>query len=290
MIAADIIKKIRKVEITTGKIVNEIFAGEYKSVFRGRGLEFSEVREYQSGDDVKTIDWNVSARYGSLFVKKFIEERELTIILLVDISGSQRFGSKKSKIELVAELCGIIGFSALQNNDRIGIILFSDRIEKFIPPKKGKKHCLRIISEVLSQEARAGTDIYNVLDYLNRIIKKKAVVFLVSDFLDSGYYKLLKITAKKHDLILVNIGDPLEYQIPDFGIFHFLDAETGADIYVDAKDYFLLKEMQETRSSNQRYLENIAKNTGIDKLNLQTDKSYILPLINFFKIRERRFR
>lgn len=288
MLTGELIKKIRKIEITTGKFVNEIFAGEYKSVFKGRGMEFSEVREYQAGDDIKTIDWNVSARYASLFVKKFIEERELTIMLLIDISGSQKFGSKKSKIDLIAELCGILGFSALQNNDRIGVIFFSDKIEKFIPPKKGKIHCLRIVSEVLSQEAKAQTDIYNALDYLNRVIKKRAVVFLLSDFLDVGYDKLLKVTSKKHDLILVNISDQMEYEIPNFGIFHFVDAETNTDIYVDAKDYFLLKKFSETKNKNLEYLEKLSKNMGIDKLNLYTDKAYILPLINFFKMRERR--
>jgi uncharacterized protein (DUF58 family) len=196
MIDLTTVKKIRKIEITTGKIVNDIFAGEYKSVFKGRGMEFSEVRDYQPGDDVKTIDWNVSARYGNLFVKKFVEERELTIILLIDVSGSQMFGSRKSKIDLAAELAGILGFSAMENNDRIGVILFSDRIEKFIPPKKGRKHCLRIISEVLSAEARSGTDIHLALDYLNSVVRKKAVVFLVSDFLDSGYEKLVKSLPK----------------------------------------------------------------------------------------------
>lgn len=290
MIDINLVKKIRKIEITTGKIVNEIFAGEYKSVFKGRGMEFSEVREYQPGDDVKTIDWNVSARYGSLFVKKFIEERELTIILLIDVSMSSEFGSKKSKIDLIAEIAGVIGFSSMQNNDRIGVILFSDKIERFIPPKKGKKHCLRIISEVLSSRPTAGTDIYGALDYLNRAVKKRAVVFLISDFLDTGFEKLLKITSKKHDLIMINVGDPLEYEIPDFGIFHFVDAESGRDIYVNGRDYFLIKNMQQSKRENQEYLEKTAKNMGIDRLNFYTDKSYTLPLINFFKMRERRFR
>ncbi|MBN1384986.1 MAG: DUF58 domain-containing protein [Elusimicrobia bacterium] len=290
MVDINLVKKIRKIEITTGKIVNEIFAGEYKSVFKGRGMEFSEVREYQAGDDIKTIDWNVSARYGNLFVKKFIEERELTIILLIDVSRSNEFGSGKSKIDLIAELAGIIGFSSMQNNDRIGVVLFSDKIEKFIPPKKGKKHCLRIISEVLSSKPTAGTDIYGALDYLNRAVKKQAVVFLVSDFLDKGYEKLLKITSKKHDLIMINVGDPLEYEIPGFGIFHFIDSESGKDIYINSRDYFLIKDLQDAKKNNYEYLEKIAKNMGIDKLNFYTDKSYILPLINFFKMRERRFR
>lgn len=290
MIDINLVKKIRKIEITTGKIVNEIFAGEYKSVFKGRGMEFSEVREYQAGDDIKTIDWNVSARYGSLFVKKFVEERELTIILLIDVSMSNEFGSQKSKIDLIAELAGIIGFSSMQNNDRIGVILFSDKIERFIPPKKGKKHCLRIISEVLSSRPTSGTDIYAALDYLNRAIKKRAVVFLISDFLDKGYEKLLKITSKKHDLILINVGDPLEYKIPDFGIFHFIDAESGRDIYVNGRNYFLRKNLLQARKINNEYFEKTAKNMGIDRLNFYTDKSYILPLINFFKMRERRFR
>ncbi|MFH1540831.1 MAG: DUF58 domain-containing protein [Elusimicrobiota bacterium] len=290
MIDSSLIKKIRKIEITTGKIVNEIFAGEYKSVFKGRGMEFSEVREYQSGDDIKTIDWNVSARYNNLFVKKFVEERELTIVLLIDISKSQDFGSQKSKIDLIAELSGVIGFSSMQNNDRVGVILFSDKIEKFIPPKKGKKHCLRIISEVLSAKTKSGTDIYGALDYLNRVIKKRAIVFLISDFLDTGYEKLLRITAKKHDLIMINIGDPLEHKIPNYGVFHFLDSESGNDIYVDSKDYFLLKNIENFRDTRYAYLEKMAKNLGIDKLNLYTDKSYVLPLINFFKMREKRYK
>ena len=284
------VKKIRKMEITTGKIVNEIFAGEYKSVFKGRGMEFSEVREYQSGDDVKTIDWNVSARYGDLFVKKFVEERELTIILLIDISKSQLFGSKKLKIDTVAELAAVIGFSAMQNSDRIGVIMFSDRIEKFIPPRKGKSHCLRIISDLLTTQARSGTDIYLALDYLNRLIKKRAVVFLISDFRDTGYEKLLRITAKKHDLILMNVGDPLEYDIPGYGIFHFSDAETGRDVYVDTRDYFFVKNIQEAKKQNYEYIERTAKSLGIDRLHLYTDRSYVLPLIKFFKTRERRFR
>ncbi|MDD5688081.1 MAG: DUF58 domain-containing protein [Elusimicrobia bacterium] len=290
MIHSDLFKKVRKIEITTGKIVNDIFAGEYKSVFKGRGMEFSEVREYQAGDDIKTIDWNVSARYGSLFVKKFVEERELTVILLIDVSKSQDFGTQKSKIDLIAELSGVISFSSMQNNDRIGVILFSDKVEKFIPPKKGKKHCLRIIDEVLSAKTKSGTDIYGALDYLNRAVKKRAVVFLISDFLDTGYDKLLRVTAKKHDLIMINVGDPLEYKLPDYGVFHFLDAESGKDIYVDAKDYFLIKKLEESKKNNYEYLEKMAKNLAIDKLNLQTDKSYILPLISFFKMREKRFR
>ncbi|HAX61364.1 MAG TPA: DUF58 domain-containing protein [Elusimicrobia bacterium] len=253
-------------------------------------MEFSEVREYQSGDDIKTIDWNVSARYGNLFVKKFIEERELTIILLIDISGSQKFGSQKSKIDLAAELSGVISFSALKNNDRIGVILFSDKIEKFIPPKKGKKHCLRIISEVLSTKAEYGTDIYLSLDYLNRVIKKRSIVFLISDFFDTDYEKLLKITSKKHDLILVNINDPLETKIPDSGIFHFVDAERAKDIYVDGRDYIFAERFAKSERDNFKHLEKTAKNMGIDMMNFYTDKPYILPLINFFKSREKKFR
>ncbi|MFH0947788.1 MAG: DUF58 domain-containing protein [Elusimicrobiota bacterium] len=290
MLNTELLKKIRKIEITTGKIVNEIFSGEYKSVFKGRGMEFSEVREYQQGDDIKTIDWNVSARYGSLFVKKFIEERELTIMLVIDISGSQEFGSKKSKIDLIAEISAALGFSAFKNNDKIGVILFSDKIEKFIPPKKGKTHCLRIIDEILTISARNKTDINNAFDYLNRAVKKKAIIFFISDFLDTGYEKLLKITSKKHDLILINVGDPLEYKIPDFGVFHFVDAETNADVYVDSRNYFFAKNISQKREKDSEYLRNLAKKMGLDKLDLYTNQSYIIPLINFFKNRERRFR
>lgn len=290
MIDSGYIKKIRNIEITTGKIVNEIFAGEYKSVFRGRGMEFSEVRDYQSGDDIKTIDWNVSARYGSLFVKKYVEERELTLVLLLDVSGSQVFGTQKSKIDTVAELAGVLGFSAMQNNDRIGVILFSDKIEKFLPPKKGRKHCLRIIREVLTVNPGAGTDVALALEYLNRVIRKRAVVFVISDFFDSGYETPLRIAARKHDVVLINVGEPMEYRLPGYGIFRLIDAETGREIYVDARDYFFIKQLQESGQKNRNFLETFARRSGLDILHLHTTQSYILPLINFFKMRARRFR
>ncbi len=290
MLNVELIKKIKRIEITTGKIVNEIFAGEYKSVFKGRGVEFAEVREYHSGDDIRSIDWNVSARYGSLFVKKFIEERELTVILLVDISGSQLFGSKKSKIDVAAELAGVLGFSAMYNGDRIGLLLFSDIVNKFVPPAKGKKHCLRIIREVLSADAGAGTRIKTALEYLNRLVRKKAVVFLISDFFDTDFDHLLRVTAGRHDLILVNVGDPLEHTMPGYGIFHFYDAESKKEIYVDSRNYSFVRHMENERQMRESYIKKVTSSMGIDKLDIRTDISYVLPLIRFFKMRERRFR
>jgi len=229
MLTSEILKTIRRIEITTGRLVTEVFAGQYESVFKGRGMEFSEVREYQPGDDVRLIDWNVTARFGHPYIKKFVEERELTVMLLVDRSASGMFGTaRRMKAEIAAEVCAVLAFSAMKNNDKVGLILFTDSIEKYIPPKKGRTHALRIIREALYGKPRGtGTDISAALKYLNDVVKKKCIVFVISDFIDRDYEKMLRITNKRHDMIAVEIADPGESRMPPAGLVSLQDAETG---------------------------------------------------------------
>ena len=229
MLTKELLKQVRQIEIKTRGVVNEVFSGEYHSVFKGRGMEFSEVREYQIGDDIRTIDWNVSARFGHPYVKIFEEERELTLMLLVDLSGSLVFGSvEKTKQQIAAELTAILAFSAMKNNDKVGLILFTDQIEKFVPPRKGKSHVLRIIREVLSFEPRGNkTSIKAALEYFNHSVKKKSIAFLISDFIDDGYDRILRIVGKKHDLVNILLEDPRETEIPKVGLIKLKDAETG---------------------------------------------------------------
>ena len=229
MIAKELLKQVRQIEIRTKGLVNQVFSGEYHSVFKGRGMEFSEVREYNFGDDIRNIDWNVTARFGHPYIKIFEEERELTVILLVDLSGSLAFGTiDKTKQQIAAELSAILAFSALKNNDKVGLFLFSDKIEKFIPPRKGRKHVLRMIRELLSFKPEGKmTNIKAALEYMNHAVKKKSIVFLISDFMDEGYEKILRIVGKKHDLIGIVINDQREKSIPKMGLVKFTDSETG---------------------------------------------------------------
>jgi uncharacterized protein (DUF58 family) len=291
MLTKELLKQVKQIEIRTRGIVNEVFSGEYHSVFKGRGMEFSEVREYQIGDDVRSIDWNVSARFGHPFIKVFEEERELTVMLLVDLSGSLVFGSvEKTKQQIAAELSAILAFSALKNNDKVGLILFTDRIEKFIPPKKGKSHSLRIIREVLSFEPQGNkTNIRSALEYFNHTIKKKAIVFLISDFYDIGYEKILRIVGKKHDLIGIVLSDPREKEISGSGLIKFRDAETGDIRYVDtdSKDFKL--HFRETQKRFDNYRKQLFISSRLDSINVQSSGSYIKPLVDFFKMRERRW-
>ncbi len=291
MLTKELLKQVKQIEIRTRGIVNDVFSGEYHSVFKGRGMEFSEVREYQIGDDVRSIDWNVSARFGHPFIKVFEEERELTVMLLVDLSGSLVFGSvDKTKQQIAAELSAILAFSALKNNDKVGLILFTDRIEKFIPPKKGKSHSLRIIREVLSFEPQGNkTNIRFALEYFNHTIKKKAIVFLISDFYDIGYEKILRIVGKKHDLIGIVLGDPREKEISGSGLIKFRDAETGDIRYVDtdSKDFKL--HFRETQKRFDNYRKQLFISSRLDSINVQSSGSYIKPLVDFFKMRERRW-
>jgi len=292
MIPKEILKKVRQIEIRTGRLVNDVFAGEYESIFKGRGMEFHEVREYVPGDDIRSIDWNVTARAGHPYVKKFIEERELTVIIMADISGSGSFGTRnKMKIELMAEIGAVLSFSAIKNNDKIGLLLFTDKVEKFIPPKKGRPHVLRVIRELLYYKPESKkTSINSALEYLGKVLKKRAVIFLISDFMDSNYERLLRILNKRHDIIGISISDPREKDLLDIGLVEFEDAETGEELFLDTGDDLLKKELAKRRSSFIDSRKKAFKSMGIDSVDIATDKPYIEPLILFFKARAKRFR
>jgi len=283
----ELLKKVRKLEIKTRGLSNQIFSGQYHSAFKGRGMAFSEVREYQIGDDVRSIDWNVTARTGSPFVKVFEEERELTVMMLVDVSGSGDFGSKQMmKRQMMTEICAVIAFSAMQNNDKVGVIFFSDRIEKFIPPKKGKSHILRIIRELLDfrPESR-GTDIRQALRYLTNAVKKRSIAFVLSDFIDSGYTDALKIAARKHDLVAVRLHDPLEHDIPNVGMLPLTDAETGEMVWADTSDPKVRTRIKAEALRHEAELRDILRKSGIDMADVSTEGSYVKPLMNLFKRR-----
>ena len=292
MLSSEILKTIRHIEIVTGKLVTDVFAGQYGSVFKGRGIEFSEVREYQSGDDVRMIDWNVTARFGSPFVKKFVEERELTVMLVVDRSASENFGTScRMKSEIAAEICSILAFSAMRNNDKVGLLLFTDIAEKYIPPKKGRTHCLRIIREALYRESlNKKTDINAALKYLNDVQKKKCIVFIISDFLDEGYEKMLRITNKRHDVIAVEIEDPRESVIPQAGLVALRDTETNKMMLVNTSDILAMRDFEKANSERVNTRHKFFKSISLDYVNLKTGSSYVEPLVAFFKKRAKRFR
>jgi len=291
MLTKELLKQVRQIEIRTKGLVNQVFSGEYHSVFKGRGMEFSEVREYQFGDDIRNLDWNVTARFGHPYIKVFEEERELTVMLLVDMSGSQVFGSgEKTKQQIAAELSAILAFSALKNNDKVGLILFTDQIEKYVSPRKGRSHVLRIIRELLSFEPRGNkTDIKSALEYFNHAVKKRCIVFLISDFLDDNYERILKVVGRKHDLVGIVLNDPRESVLPKVGLIKFRDAETGEIRFIDSDDrktrtWFAaqnLKRMDERKSMFIR--------SRLDSININTAQSYIKPLVDFFKMREKRW-
>jgi len=291
MLTKELLKKVRQIEIRTKGLVNQVFSGEYHSVFKGRGMEFSEVREYQTGDDVRNIDWNVSARFGHPFIKIFEEERELTVMLIVDLSGSQYFGSSyATKQQIAAEISAILAFSALKNNDKVGLILFTDKIEKFIPPKKSKSHTLRIISELLSFEPSGkGTNIKTALEYFNNAIKKRSIAFLISDFQDSGYNNILRMVGKKHDFIGITLVDEREQKIPPMGLIKFHDPESEVDKILDTSDasfQFWMHHQREKFKTEQQSLFLLSK---LDSITINTKDSYIKPLVNFFRMREKRW-
>ncbi len=298
MDTTDLLKKVRKIEIKTRGLSNQIFSGEYHSAFKGRGMAFSEVREYLPGDDIRSIDWNVTARLNHPYVKIFEEERELNVMMLVDVSGSGNFGTNKQfKRELITELCAVISFSAIQNNDKIGLILFSDRIEKFIPPKKGRSHILRIIRELINfQPESKGTNIGAGLQYLSNAIKKRSIAFVVSDFFDktigenkkSFFEDALKIASRKHDLVALKIADKRESQLPDMGLVHFKDAETGKEMWIDTSDTNVRKNYYNQNMIRDIQLNNIFSRCGVDKVELFTGQNYIQPLMKLFKKREKR--
>ena len=291
MISKDILKKVRKLEIQTKGLVNNVFGGEYQSAFKGRGMEFSEVRAYTYGDDVRQIDWNVTARNGEPYIKIFEEEREQTLMLCVDISPSGLFGTlSQTKMELAIEISAVLAFSAIKNGDKVGMVLFSDHIEKVIPPKKGRIHVLRMIREMLTTKPKGKkTDIANALEYVNRLLDRRAIVVLASDFEDSNYNKQLKITNKKHDLVSVVIHDEHEEYLPDLGIIPFHDPETGQEVLIDTSSDKVRKAFRARRLEKQSTLRESFIKSKIDYIAVKTNKSYIRPLINFFHRRLQRF-
>ncbi len=291
MLTKELLKQVRQIEIRTKGLVNHLFSGEYHSVFKGRGMEFSEVREYQYGDDVRNIDWNVTARFGHPFIKVFEEERELTVMLMVDISGSLMFGSvSKTKQRVAAELSAILAFSALKNNDKVGLILFTDKIEKFVPPRKGNIHVLRIIREVLSFEPEGNaTDIKAALEFMNNAIKKRSIIFLLSDFLDEDYEKILRVVGKKNDLIGVVLDDRRENEIPPIGLIKFTDAETGEERWIDTSNKRVRRVMKEARREAIAKRNTMFLTSKLDRIHVQTGVDYIKPLVQFFRMREKRW-
>ena len=291
MLTKELLKQVRQIEIRTKGLVNQVFSGEYHSVFKGRGMEFSEVREYQFGDDIRSIDWNVTARFGHPYIKVFEEERELTVMLMVDLSGSLMFGSvSKTKQRIAAELSAILAFSALKNNDKVGLILFTDKIEKFVPPRKGRIHVLRIIREVLSFEPEGkSTNLRGALEYMNNAIKKKSIAFLISDFMDEGYEKILRIVGRKHDLIGIVLDDRREKEMPNIGLVKLADAETGAERWIDTSSKRVRTQMIFDRKEREILRNSIFIKSRLDRIEVTTGSSYIQPLVQFFRRREKRW-
>ncbi len=287
---AEILKKIRALEIKTKGLVQTVFAGDYHSVFKGRGMNFEDVREYQPGDEIRAIDWNVTARLGTAFVKKFTEERELTVMLIVDVSASGNFGStSQSKRELAAEVACLLAFSAIRNNDKVGLLLFTDRVEIFIPPKKGRSHTLRLIREILFFEPEGrGTDPALALDYLNHIVTRRAVVFFISDFQTPDFSKALAVTARRHDFIAVHIHDEREQSFPNIGIITLEDAETGEQIEINTADRGTRARFAESVDRQQTELAHTLRRNRVDTIALRTGDNYLPALRTFFKQRERR--
>jgi uncharacterized protein (DUF58 family) len=282
---AEIIKKVRRIEIKTKGLSNHIFSGEYHSAFKGRGMSFSEVREYSPGDDVRAIDWNVTARLSIPFVKVFEEERELTVMLLVDVSNSSLFGTRKQrKRDLFTEICAVLAFSAITNNDKVGVIFFSDKVEKYIPPKKGKSHILRIIRELITVEPseQKGTDIGACLEFFNNASKKRTISFLLSDFFSGPYEEPLKLSARRHDLVGIQVYDPVDEALPDIGVLQVRDSETGELQWIDTTDRKLRKYYQDTFSQHQQYCKSAFRKSGAALMSVRTDEDYVKVLQGFF--------
>ncbi|MBM4065974.1 MAG: DUF58 domain-containing protein [Planctomycetes bacterium] len=291
MIPKEILKKIQQIQIHTRRLVNEAFVGEYHSVFKGRGMEFDEVREYQPGDEIRTIDWNVTARMGRPFIKRYVEERELTVMLLVDVSASGNFGSiKHLKNEVATEICAILALSAIKNNDKVGMIMFTDKIEKFIPPKKGPKHVLRVIRELLcAQPTGKGTNISVALEYLNKITHRRTISFIVSDFIANDYAHAVRIANKRHDMIAITIVDPREQELPNVGFIELRDAESDEILLLDTADSLARKEFGAL--NNRRSLERsrLFRSMGVDEIVINTNRHHVEPIVRFFRMREKRY-
>jgi len=292
MLPREVIEKVRRIEIKTRRMVTDALAGEYHSIFKGRGMEFSEVREYQMGDDIRTIDWNVTSRTGNLHVKKFTEERELTVLLVLDVSGSSDFGTRgRFKREVAAEMGALLAFSAIKNNDRVGAIVFTDDVELYIPPRKGRGHVLRVIRDLLYFEPKGkGTNLAHACEYLNRIARKRAVVFVLSDFIDSKFEKPLQVAAKKHDLISIFISDPREIELPPVGLVELEDAETGRKMLLDTSDRDAIAAYRDSVVAHRTAQQAALRTMGVDIIDIRTDVPYDTPLLRFFQMRERRLR
>jgi len=284
----ELLKKVRLIELKTRGLSEHIFSGEYHSAFKGRGMTFSEVREYSDGDEVRTIDWNVTARFGHPFVKVFEEERELTAMLVADVSGSEDFGTAQQlKRELITEVCATIAFSAIKNNDKVGLILFSDKVEMFIPPKKGRSHILRLVRELLEFRAESkGTDITEALRYLNNVIKKRSIAFLISDMMDEGYEDALKIANRKHDLVVLRTSDPREAELPNVGLVRFADPETGEARWVNTGSRAIRNAYRAAAMKRQNRTRELLRRSGVDHAIITTHEGYVRPLMNLFKQRE----
>jgi uncharacterized protein (DUF58 family) len=291
MLARETLRQIRRLQLRARRAVEDLVGGEYHSVFKGMGIAFAEVREYQPGDDVRTIDWNVTARMGHPFIKRYIEERELTVVLLVDCSGSQQFGTQQLKREVAAEVAAVIAFSALHNNDKVGLIAFSDRVERFVRPGKGTRHGLRLIRDVLTfQPVHRGTSLREGLDYLNRVVRRRAIVFLLSDFIDQGFERAFKQAGRRHDLIAVRITDPREEELPAVGLLELEDAETGRWFLLDTGNRQVRRAYAEAAIRRREQLAQLARTARVDLVEVSTDGSHLDALVRFFRLRERRLR
>lgn len=286
----EILKKIQRIDIFTNRLVNTIFAGEYRSIFKGQGITFDEVREYQEGDEIRTIDWNVTARMGHAYIKKYVEERELVMMLLVDMSASTQFGSiSETKAEIAAEIAALLAFSAIRNNDKVGLMCFTDKVEHYVAPQKGKRHVLRVVRDILRFEPNhAGTDISEVLSFANKILKPHSVVFLISDFKDTDYQKQLRVTAKRHSLIAITLTDQREVEMPNVGLIALTDPETGDKIVVDTRsDHGRQLYTEHIRQSGEERLRTL-RTSKVDNIDIRTDESYVIPLIRYFHQRAAR--
>ncbi|MFW5877039.1 MAG: DUF58 domain-containing protein [Myxococcota bacterium] len=292
MISRELLKKLRKIEIRTSRLANDQLAGSYHSIFKGRGMAFTEVRQYQPGDDVRFIDWNVSARMNDVYVKLFTEEREMTVMLLVDLSASERFGSvTRPKIETVAEVAALLAFSAIKNNDRVGLLMFTDRIERFVPPKKGRGHVMRVVTEILNAKPEGtGTDLRTALDYFGSVTRRRSVAFVVSDFLADDYERALRVASTRHDVIPVQVLDPREESLPDVGLALMEDLETGELLEVDTGDAKVRRAFAHQVAKDRARREQLFRKLRVDHVTVRTDRSYVKPIAELFRSRERRLR
>jgi uncharacterized protein (DUF58 family) len=286
----EVLRQVKLIELRTRGLVNTLFSGEYQSVFKGHGQEFAEVREYAPGDEYRTIDWNVSARMGHPYVKKFTEERELTVLFAVDLSGSEQFGTRgRFKAEVAAEIAAVIAMAAIKNNDRVGLLTFTDRVEEFVPPKKGRRHALRLIRDLLAfRPSGRGTDIATALDYVGRILRQRAIIFLISDFLDMGFERSLKLISRRHDLVAITVSDPRERLLPDVGYLELIDAESDRRVVLDSGSRYVREQFQHLAGEDDLRLRQLLRRLSVDQIDIQTDRSYVPPLIEFFRARERK--